>query len=141
MLSDYFIKEFAYLEIQEFLLVYHQQTISLSAIKRHLNKLNLFKRPVERIRTDDATLSGGGSNIRYRRVWVHLRKTGLKFLQEDARQAILQYDPDGVSRRRRRKLRRRKWRTRLLLAYWWPWQAKTVWFFIACFRSKPFGLK
>ena len=80
LLSDYFIKEFAYLEIQEFLLVYHQQTISLSAIKRHLKKLNLFKRPVERIRTDDATLSGGGSNIGYRRVWAHLRKTGLKFL-------------------------------------------------------------
>ena len=67
LLSDYFTK---------FLRVYHQQTISLSTVKRHLKKLNLFTRPVERIRTYDATLlgavreklSGSGSNIGYRTV-------------------------------------------------------------------------
>ena len=71
LVSDYFTKGFTYLEIQEFLRVYHQLTISLSTIKRHLKKLKLFRRPVERIRTDDATLltavreelSGSGSNI------------------------------------------------------------------------------
>ena len=76
LLSDYFSKGFTYLEIQEFLRFYHQQTIGLSTIKRHLKKLNLFRRPVERIRTDDATLlaavteklSGSGCNIGYRRV-------------------------------------------------------------------------
>ena len=76
LLSDYFTKGFTYLEIQKFLRVYHQRTISLSTIKRHLKKLNLFRRPVERIRTYDATLlgavmeelSGSGSNIGYRTV-------------------------------------------------------------------------
>ena len=71
LLSDYFTKGFTYLEIQEFLRVYRQQTIGLSTIKRHLKKLNLFRRPVERIWADDATLltavreelSGSGSNL------------------------------------------------------------------------------
>ena len=97
MLSDYFTKGFTYLEIQELLRVYHQQTISLSTIKRHLKELNLFRHPVERILTDDATLlaaereelSGSESNIGHRRVWAHLRKMGLKVRQEDVRQAIL----------------------------------------------------
>ena len=131
MLSDHFTKGFTYLEVQEFLHVYHQLTISLSTIKRHLKKLNLFKRPIERIRTDDATLlaavreeiSGSGSNIGHSRVWAHLRKTGLKVQQEDVRRAILQYDPDGVSRRKRRKPETEKilqCRTKLLLAYRWP---------------------
>ena len=116
LLSDYFSNGFTYLEIQEFLRVYHRQAISLSTIKRRLKKLNLFRRPVKRILIDVATLlaavreklSGRGSNIGYRRVWVHLRKTAFKVRQEDVRQAILEYDPDGVSKRKRRKLRRRK---------------------------------
>ena len=99
LLSDYFTKGFTYLEIQEFLRVYHQQTIGLSTIKRHLKKLNLFSRLVERIRTDNATLlaavrdelGGSGSNIEYRRVWAHLRKTGLKVRRDDVRRAILHY--------------------------------------------------
>ena len=129
LLWDYFTKGFTYLEIQEFLHVYHQQTISLCTIKRHLKKLNLFRRPVERIRTDDATLmavvreelSGSGSNIGYMRVWAHLRKTGLEVRRDDVRRAILQYDPDGVSSRN----------IDIIMAYWWPWQAKAVWFFVA----------
>ena len=39
----------------------------------------------------------------------HLWKTGLTVRRDDVRRAILQYDPDGVSRRKRRKLRRRKY--------------------------------
>ena len=113
LLSDYLTKGFTYLEIQEFLRVYNQQTISLSTLGRHLKKLNLFRRPVKRNRTDDITLlaavgeelSGSGSNIGYRRVWAHLRKTGFR---RDVCWAILQDSPDGVSRRKRRKLRRRK---------------------------------
>ena len=116
-MSDYFTKGFTYLEIQELLRVYHQQTISLSTIKRHLKKLNLFRHPVESIRTDDTTLlatvrkelSGSGSNIGYKRVWAHLQKTDLKDRREDVRWAILQNDPDGVSKRNRRKLRWRKY--------------------------------
>ena len=116
LLSHYFTKGFTYLEIQEFLRVCDQLTISLSTVKRHSKKLNVFRRPVERIRTDDATLmvavkeelSGSVSNIGYRRAWAHLWKTGLKVWQEDVQRAILPYGPDGVSRRKRRKLRRRK---------------------------------
>ena len=76
----------------------------MSTIKRHLKELNLFRRPVERIRTDDAILlaavreelSGSGSNIGHRGVWAHLRKKGLKVQREDVRRVILHYDPDGV---------------------------------------------
>ena len=141
MLSDYFTKGFTYLEIQELLRVYHQQTISLSTIKRHLKKLNLFRHPLESIRTDDAIslaavreeLSGSGSNIGYRRVWAHLQKTDLKDRREDVRRTILQNDPDGVSKRKRRKLRRRKYFSAgpNYSWHWWPWQAKTAWFFVA----------
>ena len=71
LLSEYFTEGFIYLEMQELLRVYHQQTISLSFMKRHLKKLNLSRCPVEGVRTDDATLlvavreelSGSGSNI------------------------------------------------------------------------------
>ena len=91
--------------------------IGLSTIKRQLRKLNLFRRPVERIRTDDVTLlaavkeelSCSGSNIGYKRVLTQLWKTGLKVWREDVRWAILQYDPDGVLRRKQRKLRQRKY--------------------------------
>ena len=104
LLSDYFTKGFTYLEIQEFLRIYHQQTIGLSTIKKHFKTLNLFRRPVERIRTDDATLlaavrkelSGSRSSIGYRRVWAHLRKMSLKVRRDNVRRAILQYDPDEV---------------------------------------------
>ena len=89
----------------------------MSTIKRHLKELNLFRRPVERIRIDGVTLlaavreelGGSGSNIGYKRVWAHLQKTDLKDRREDVRRAILQNDPDGVSKRNRRKLRRRKY--------------------------------
>ena len=71
LLSEYFTERFIYLEIQELLRVDHQQTISLSTMKRHLKKFILFRCPVERVRTDDATLlaavreelSGSGSKI------------------------------------------------------------------------------
>ena len=90
-------------------------------------ELDLFRRPVERIRTDDATLlapvseelSGSGSNIVHRRVWAHLRKTGLKVRRENVRRAILQCDPDGVSRKKRRKLKVLQCWIKLLLAYCW----------------------
>ena len=117
LLSDYFTKGFTYQEIQDFLCVYHQQTISFSTIKRYMKKLNLFRRPVERSWTDDTILlvgareelSGSGSSIGYRRVWALLPGKGLKVQRENVRQAILQYDPDGVSRRKWRNLRRKKY--------------------------------
>ena len=55
-LSNHFQKTFTYLEKQEWFYVYHQETIRLSTVKRYLKKFNLFSRPIERIRTDDATL-------------------------------------------------------------------------------------
>ena len=107
LLSAYFTKGFIYLEIQEVLRVTTTPATDwLVQYKKTFKKLNLFRRPVERIRTDDATLlaavreelSGSGSNIGYRRVWAHLRKTGLKVRRDNVRRAILQYDPDGVEK-------------------------------------------
>lgn len=54
-------------------------------------------------------LSGSASHIWNRRVWAHLRNTNLKVRREDVRRAILQYDPDGVLKRKRRKFRWRKY--------------------------------
>ena len=80
LLSDYFPKGFTYLEIQKFLRFYHQQTIGLSTIKRLLKKLNLFRRPIERI------ISGCcKGRIKWQRIqcWIQeslgsLTKNGLK---------------------------------------------------------------
>ena len=50
-----------------------------------------------------------GSNKGYRRVWAHLQKTEIKVLQKDICRTILHYDPDGVLKRKQRKLRRTKY--------------------------------
>ena len=46
LLSKYFEHDFTYLEIKEFLKVHYEYNVSLSTIKRHLKKMNLFKRPL-----------------------------------------------------------------------------------------------
>ena len=70
-----------------------------------------------RIRSYGATLIAAvreesrsrGSNIAYRRFWAHLQRTGLKVQRQNVHCAILLYDPDGISKRKSRKLRPRKY--------------------------------
>ena len=56
-------------------------------------------------------IKGSGSNVRYRRVWASLRTKGVIARREDVRQLLLRLDPEGVERRKSRKLRRRIYRT------------------------------
>ena len=56
-------------------------------------------------------ITGTGSNVGYRRVWVSLRRKGVIARREDVPQLLLRLDPEGVERRKSRKLRRRIYQT------------------------------
>ena len=82
------------LEIKEFLKVHHKYNVSLSTIKRHLKKMNLFKRPLAQRRIDRNEVSNlvreellaSGSNVGYRRMRDHLRRQkGIILRREDVR--------------------------------------------------------
>ena len=64
---------------------------------------------VEAVVQDEIT--GSGSSVGYRRVWASLRRKGVIARREDVRQLLLRLDPEGVERRKSRKLRRRIYRT------------------------------
>ena len=90
-----------------FLQFHHRRETSLSTVKRRLKKLNLLGRHLAGIRVDAVTLNvlvwdemcGSGSNIGESS--YHLRRRGILARQSDVRLAILAYDSEGVSRRRR----------------------------------------
>ena len=56
-------------------------------------------------------ITGTGSNVGYRRVWVSLRRKGAIARRENVPQLLLRLDPEGVERRKSRKLRRRIYQT------------------------------
>ena len=69
-------------------------------------------------------LCGSGSILGYRRLWSHLKTSGVLVRREDVRLALLELDPENVDKRRRRRLRRRNItaRSQFCLAYRWPRQ-------------------
>ena len=79
--------------------------------------MNLFRRPLGGRRVDHRILTllirdelqGSGSNIGYRRVWSHLMRTGVMARRDDIRKVIKELDPEGVERRKRKRLRRGKY--------------------------------
>ena len=73
----------------------------------------------------------GGSNLGYRRVWSHLKTSGLLVRREDVRLALHELDPENVSKRRRHRLQRRKYRN--------P-GPNYVWHIDGHDKLKPYGL-
>ena len=117
VVRDYFKKGYTYIEILEFLKVHHKAKINLSTMKRTLKKLNCFRRPLpgKRATFDEVKelireeLCGSGSILGYRRLWSHLKTSGVLVRREDVRLALLVLDPENVDKRRRRRLRRKKY--------------------------------
>ena len=104
----------------------------MPTLKRTLKKLNCFRRPLpEKSASFDEVkevireeLCGSGSILGYRRLWSHLKTSGVLVRREDVRLALLELDPENVDKRRRRRLRRRNItaRSQFCLAYRWPRQ-------------------
>ena len=117
LIRQYVCNGFAYLEIIELLKRQHSYTISLSTLKRRLRYLGIKRRAVQSVRNplQDVEvavrneLSSSGSNIGYRRVHRSLVSQGYICRQADVRRIIKGIDPEGVNRRRRRRLHRRKY--------------------------------
>ena len=76
-------------------------------------------------------IRGSGSNLGYRRVWSHLKTSGLLVRREDVRLALHELDPENVSKRRRHRLQRRKYRN--------P-GPNYVWHIDGHDKLKPYGL-
>ena len=77
-------------------------------------------------------LCGSRSNIVYSRFWAHLRKKEL--IWAEVGRAVLRSDEDGVSRKNEENWGAEKTsaQEQTMLAYRWPWQAKTYWFYDTC---------
>ena len=118
IVKDYFKKGYSYLEILEYLKIYLGKTMSLSTLKRYFKSGNYFRRPlrgrratydeVKEVVSDE--IRGSGSNLGYRRVWSHLKTSGLLARREDVRLALQGLDSENVSKRRRHRLERNKYR-------------------------------
>ena len=139
IVKDYFKKGYSYLEILEYLKTYHGKTMSLSTLKRYFKSENYFRRPLHgrRATYDEVKevvseeIRGSGSNLGYRRVWSHLKTSGLLVRREDVRLALHELDPENVSKRRRHRLQRRKYRN--------P-GPNYVWHIDGHDKLKPYGL-
>ena len=139
IVKDYFKKGYSYIEILEYLKTCHGKTMSLSTLKRYFKSENYFRRPLHgrRATYDEVKevvseeIRGSGSNLGYRRVWSHLKTSGLLVRREDVRLALHELDPENVSKRRRHRLQRRKYRN--------P-GPNYVWHIDGHDKLKPYGL-
>ena len=140
-IEKYFKDGFTYLEIIEFLRIYHHHHISLSTLKRQLRRNNRKRRALAGIRCsrraliqaieEELTGSGSsGSHIGYRRIHRAMLSKGLICRREDVRKIMKYIDPEGVSLRRRRRLRRRKYTSQ---------GPNYVWHVDGHDKLKPFG--
>ena len=115
LIQEYFFLGFSYIEILEFLLIYHNISISMRHLHRLLREMGLRRRLPntkwnEIIYAIEKELAGPGRNLGYRGMQARLRLYhGLVVDRETVRQILKFVDPEGVSARRRRRLKRRKY--------------------------------
>ena len=139
IVKDYFKKGYSYIEILEYLKTCHGKTMSLSTLKRYFKSENYFRRPLHgrRATYDEVKevvseeIRGSGSNLGYRRVWSHLKTSGLLARREDVRLALQELDSENVSKRRRHRLQRKKYRNPL---------PNYIWHIDGHNKHKPYGL-
>lgn len=117
LIAKYFSDGYAYVEILQFLVSYHQISMSLRHLNRILRSLGLFRRHNksslnEVILTINKLLQGSFSSVGYRFMHQKLRSLGVMTDKETVRLCLLNLDPDGVERRRSRKLQRRVYTSR-----------------------------
>ena len=85
ILTSYFYAGFTYIEILEFLNVYHGHQISLSALKRRFKALDLHRRPLIPWRATVEEVNNAvrkesdtrGAYLGYRRIWASLEKENI----------------------------------------------------------------
>ena len=115
LIRQYFVQGYTNKEICQLLQTVHRISISISQIKRILRKLDLKRRPTnvplpEIIGAIYKIIENSGKCLGYRTVWKMLT-TDLGFVIQRRRvmELLRIIDPEGVTRRRKRRLLRRQY--------------------------------
>ena len=112
LIRYYFYKGFTYEEICKFLSQYHNKEMSLSTLKRHINRLGLRRRNAEYdialVRNAIMSLlEGPDCSHGYRSIWHTLQMNGMRVPRLVVELLLREIDPEGVSERRKHRLKRR----------------------------------
>ena len=124
LIPNYFKQGYTNLEMLEFLKL-HGVTVSLLTVKRRLRTLGLSRRPAniprdelkeaierERERERERELGVSGCFVGYRRLWARLRRKGCFVKRATAMTPLRELDPEGVERRKRKRLCRRTYQAK-----------------------------
>lgn len=118
--TSYFLQGFTNAEIAGFLALHHGIIISVRTVKRILKRLRLRRAkcnnesPLEHIVSIilEELENSCGSFMGYRQLTRHLRrKYNVQVTRDTVMKALRLIDPDGVERRKRRRLKRRRYIT------------------------------
>ena len=117
LIKLYFERCYTNIEITNALALGHAIIISTRTVKRILKRLNLKRRTPIMSPLEDVVavilkeIEGSGSCLGYRTMWKRLKtQYRLKVTRDTIMQALRVIDPNGVDRRKRRRLQRRKYR-------------------------------
>lgn len=119
LVRNYFLQDYTNAEIVGFLALQHGIVISIRTVKRILKQLNLRRARSEESSIEkiiDAILqefeTSCGTFLGYRQLTQRLRqKYGLNVKRDSVMRYMRIVDPDGVDRRKRRRLKRRRYVT------------------------------
>ena len=114
IITSYFTIGFSYKTILQLLAKYHDIYISLRTLQQRLCNLGLKRRNIEYDRNEvrQAILDhcdGSGSCRGYRSVWHTLQLQGICVPRRVVAEILREVDPEGVVKRRAKKLRRSKY--------------------------------
>lgn len=136
LISRYFAQGYTNKEISQVLMAVHKISISISQIKRILRSLDLKRRKVNLplpgiIGAIYKIIENSGQCLGYRAVWKRLTtEFGFFIPRKSVMELLRMIDPDGVTRRRKRRLIRRRYTT--------P-GPNFVWHIDGYDKLKPFG--
>ena len=108
LIRYYFYKGFAYLDICQFLLQYHNIEMSLSTLKRLMKQFNLKRQNpeynVDFVRNEIITLLQGPHSSRgYCSIWHSFQLNGTRVPRQVVKLLLRQLDPEVAERRHRLK--------------------------------------
>ena len=116
LVASYFRQQYKNKEILMALASVHGIIISLATVERILKRLGLKRKvPITdellnaAVLQIEAEISESGCNIGYRNMWKRLRRKGIFIPMNTVRKAMKELDPEGVQRRRMKRLRRRSY--------------------------------
>ena len=114
LICSYFLTDFPYKDILQFLLTYHNIELTIRHLQRILRKLKLFrKNKIVSSREISNSVAGelkeSGSSYSYRFIHQKCRMKGLSTNRELVRLALKALDPEGVNNRSLKKFKSRKY--------------------------------